>query len=87
MVGQIKARRVCVTVGGIVSSTLIGGRTEKRGGETKILERGGASWVKGWVLKKRGWNPLTNYDYKNRKPLSDPFINLLFFNLFVLNCA
>ena len=27
---------------------LIGGGTEKRGGQKKILKRG-ASWVKGWV--------------------------------------
>ena len=36
-------------VGGTVENTLKGGGTEKRGGETKILKRKGASWVKSWV--------------------------------------
>ena len=28
---------------------------------TRILKRKEASWVKGWVLKKGGWNLITNY--------------------------
>ena len=36
--------------GGNCVKYLKGGGIEKRGGETKILKRGGgASWVKGWV--------------------------------------
>ena len=51
-------------VGGTVCNTLKGGGTEKRGGDTKILKRGEASWAKGGALKRSGgWNPLTNYVY------------------------
>ena len=32
-----------------------------RGGETKILKRGGQAGSRGGCLKKGGWNPLTNY--------------------------
>ena len=41
------------------------GGTEKRGGETKTLKKGGASWFKGGCLEKgwgaADWNPLMNY--------------------------
>ena len=40
-------------VGGTVKNTLKRGGTEKRGGETKILKRGRANWIKRWgTLKK-----------------------------------
>ena len=46
-------------VGGTVEITLKGGGTEKRGGETKILNRG-ASWIKAGVgaLKRGAGTPL-----------------------------
>ena len=37
-------------------------RTEKRGGEPKILKRGQAG-SRGGYLKKGGWNPPTNYAF------------------------
>ena len=40
---------VCVRVVGSVCSTLKGGGIEKRGGETKIPKKEGATWVKVWV--------------------------------------
>ena len=43
-----------VRVGRTVWNTLKGAGTEKSGGETKILEGEGASWVKGWVPYKGG---------------------------------
>ena len=36
------------------------GETEKRRGETKILKRGGKLGLGVGVLKREGWNPLTN---------------------------
>ena len=59
MVGQVKAGGICVRVGGNVENTLKGGETEQRGGDTKILKKGGggASWVKGWVPEKGGLEP------------------------------
>ena len=45
--------------------TLKGDATEKRGGETKILKRGGKLSQGVGALKWGGWNPLTNYgNYK-----------------------
>ena len=36
-------------------------RKEERGNKDLKKGGGGASWVKGWVPRKRGgWNPLTN---------------------------
>ena len=43
-------------------NTLKGGGKEKKGEETKVLKRG-QTGSKGGCLKKRGWNPLTNYGY------------------------
>ena len=43
-------------VGGTVQNTLEGGGTEKRGGETKILKRGGGKLSQG-ALKKGGLEP------------------------------
>ena len=53
-----------IRAGGVtrfVCNALKGGGTKKREGETKIFKMG-ASWVKGRVPQKVGWNPLTNYD-------------------------
>ena len=47
--------------GETVQNTLRGVGTEQRGGDTKILKRRGASWVKGWCFKKGVRNPLMNY--------------------------
>ena len=44
---------------GELSEILKWGRTEKSGGETKILKRGQAASKSG-CLKKGGWNPLRN---------------------------
>ena len=45
-------------VGGTVQNTLEGGGTEKRGGETKILKRGGGKLSQGvGALKREGLEP------------------------------
>ena len=41
LVGRIRAVWHCVRVGETVLNTLKGGGTERRGGKTKILKRGG----------------------------------------------
>ena len=38
---------------------------EKNGGETSFKEGGGVCWVKGWVSKKWGFEPLANYTHSN----------------------
>ena len=52
-------------VWGTVQNTLKGSGAEKREGETKMSKKEGESWVKGWVLKKRGGagTPLGNMIY------------------------
>ena len=40
LVGRIRAVEGCVKVGGTVKNTLKGGRTEKKGGETKFQKGG-----------------------------------------------
>ena len=40
---------------------LKGGGKEKRGGDTKILKKGGKLGQGVGALKRRGWNPRTNY--------------------------
>ena len=53
----------CVRVGETASNTLEEGGMEKRGGETKILDRGWQARLRGGCLKKRGaWNLLGNYE-------------------------
>ena len=53
LVDRIRARRGLREGGGNCLRYLKRARTEKRGGETKILG-GGASWVMGWVPYKVG---------------------------------
>ena len=48
-------------VRGTVRNTLKGGRTENRGGETKILKRTGKLDQRVGALKRGDWNPLMNY--------------------------
>ena len=52
-------------VGELSEITLKGDATEKRGGETKILKRGGKLSQGVGALKWEGWNRLRNYgNYK-----------------------
>ena len=55
---QIRVEGGHVKVGGTVWNTLKEGGTEKRGGETKILKRGGGSWVELGALKRGTGTPL-----------------------------
>ena len=48
-------------VAGTVEDTLKGGETEKRERDRKILKRGDKLGQGIGALKRRGWNPLTNY--------------------------
>ena len=59
MVGRISAGVICLRVRGrdCLKYLKVGG-TEKRGGETKILKRGGKLGQRVGPLKKEGWNPL-----------------------------
>ena len=53
-------------MGGDCVKYLKRGGTEKRGGETKILKRGGKLVQGVGALKRKGrgdWNPLTNYEF------------------------
>ena len=58
------------------------GGTEKRGGEAKILKRAEQAGSTGGCLKKgRGWNPLTNYAYKEYQ--IPPFKIICFLDIFI----
>ena len=47
---------------GELSKVPKGGGTEKRGGKTKILKKGGKLGQGVGTLRNGGWNSLTNYD-------------------------
>ena len=51
LIGQIRAGGICVGGGNCLKYLKRGG-TEKRGGEIKILKKGGGSWVKEWVCQR-----------------------------------
>ena len=58
MVSRISAGEICVRVEGTVWNTLKGGGTEKKGGDTKNLKRGGGqAGARGRCLKKGGLEP------------------------------
>ena len=65
MVGQIRTGGGCVRVG----ETLERGGTEKKGGETKVLKRGGKLGQGMGALKNGGWNLFMNYGNNKRKKM------------------